>query len=44
MAKLQTKYEKKKEPIKIGPCSEDQQMIFDRAQEVDFMIIGGSRG
>jgi len=44
MTKLNTKVEVKKEPKVIGPCSPDQQMVFDRAREVDFMIIGGSRG
>lgn len=33
-----------KEPIKIGPCSPMQELVFQRATEVDFMIIGGSRG
>ena len=28
----------------IGPCSEKQALVFKRAHEVDFMIIGGSRG
>jgi hypothetical protein len=41
-AKLNTKV--KPEPIKIGPISEKQQLVFQRATEVDFMIIGGSRG
>jgi hypothetical protein len=32
------------EPIRIGPCSPMQELVFKRATEVDFMIIGGSRG
>lgn len=32
------------EPITIGPCSPMQELVFERAKEVDFMIIGGSRG
>lgn len=35
---------KEKEVIKIGPCSPDQELVFQRATEVDFMLIGGSRG
>jgi hypothetical protein len=34
----------KKEPIRIGPCSEMQALVFQRATEVDFLLIGGSRG
>jgi hypothetical protein len=44
MAKLKTKVEVPKEPIVVGPCSPAQQMVFDRAREVDFLLIGGSRG
>lgn len=33
-----------KEPVVIGPCSPMQELVFKRATEVDFMIIGGSRG
>lgn len=33
-----------KEVIEIGPCSPMQELVFQRATEVDFMIIGGSRG
>lgn len=33
-----------KEPIVIGPCSEMQELVFKRATEVDFLLIGGSRG
>lgn len=33
-----------KEVIKIGPCSEMQELVFKRATEVDFLLIGGSRG
>jgi hypothetical protein len=32
------------EPIRIGPCSEMQELVFKRAKEVDFLLIGGSRG
>ena len=41
-ATLNTKM--KKEPIRIGPISPKQELVFQRATEVDFMIIGGSRG
>ena len=44
MAKLNTKLDKKKEPIVVGPCSANQELVFKRANEVDWMIIGGSRG
>ena len=30
--------------IEVGPCSPAQRMVFERSQQVDFMIIGGSRG
>lgn len=43
-AKLNINTKPKKEPIRIGPCSEMQALVFQRATEVDFMIIGGSRG
>jgi phage terminase large subunit-like protein len=43
-AKLNTKPKVKKEPVKIGPCSEMQALVFQRATEVDFLLIGGSRG
>lgn len=33
-----------KEIVEIGPCSPMQELVFKRATEVDFMIIGGSRG
>jgi hypothetical protein len=33
-----------KEPIVIGPCSDMQELVFKRANEVDFLLIGGSRG
>ena len=29
-----------KEVINIGPCSDDQALVFQRAKEVDFMLIG----
>lgn len=32
------------ETIRIGPCSEMQELVFKRATEVDFLLIGGSRG
>lgn len=35
---------KEKEVIKIGPCSPAQELAFQRATEVDFLLIGGSRG
>jgi hypothetical protein len=44
MAKLKTKVDVKKEPVTVGPCSPAQQMVFERAKEVDFLLIGGSRG
>jgi len=44
MAKLSRKARKSKEPVVVGPCSPAQEMVFQRANEVDFMIIGGSRG
>ena len=33
-----------KEVINVGPCSDDQALVFQRSKEVDFMLIGGSRG
>jgi hypothetical protein len=33
-----------KEVVEIGPCSEMQELVFKRATEVDFLLIGGSRG
>lgn len=33
-----------KEVIKVGPCSPAQELVFQRATEVDFLLIGGSRG
>jgi len=44
MAKLNTKVVKPKEKIVVGPCSPNQSLVFERAKEVDWMIIGGSRG
>jgi hypothetical protein len=47
MKKQQAKMTNKapeQEPIRIGPCSPMQELVFKRATEVDFMIIGGSRG
>lgn len=41
-AKLDTKV--KQEPVRIGPCSPMQELVFQRATEVDFLLIGGSRG
>lgn len=35
---------KPKEVITVGPCSPAQELVFQRAQEVDFLLIGGSRG
>lgn len=32
------------EEIRIGPCSDMQALVFQRATEVDFLLIGGSRG
>jgi hypothetical protein len=29
-----------KEVINVGPCSDDQALVFQRSKEVDFMLIG----
>lgn len=44
MAKLKTRTEQPEEPIVVGPCSPAQELVFQRAKEVDFLLIGGSRG
>lgn len=44
MAKLKTKVNQPKEALTIGPCSPNQELVFQRAQEVDFLLVGGSRG
>lgn len=33
-----------KEKLHIGPCSPRQALVFERAKQCDFMIVGGSRG
>lgn len=42
--KMSTKAPPQQEVVTIGPCSPMQELVFKRATEVDFMIIGGSRG
>lgn len=47
MSKPKVKLDKNAPPqetVRIGPCSPMQELVFKRATEVDFMIIGGSRG
>lgn len=43
-ARLNKKAPVNQEPVVVGPCSPMQELVFQRATEVDFMIIGGSRG
>ena len=43
-ARLNKKAPVSQEPVVVGPCSPMQELVFQRATEVDFMIIGGSRG
>lgn len=41
---LSKKPPKEKKVVTIGPCSPMQELAFQRATEVDFMLVGGSRG
>lgn len=43
-AKLSKKAPPPEEVINVGPCSPRQERAFSLAQEVDFLLIGGSRG